>query len=266
MDCGTLVLVGTVAAAFVFGGLLIRRLLRSHQAVQARPGELRALAQKLGLAFSERDPEVDEPLLDHTLYRFVFCAPANRLSGVVDGLQLDVFDSAWHTGGRTGHYRSQLVVVFSSPTPRWPRFVVQNDWAASDPEETDESLADVQTVELGLEAFEEAYTVAAASVEAARPLFTPKLTAALLELAKAERALNVESCGNRLVLWREKDTIPVGDIELLLNDARQVRALFDEAAGGATSSSAMPGPVCLRCGAPRQAGASFCGACGGQYA
>lgn len=231
MDCGTLVLVGTVVAALAFGGLLIRRLVRSHRAIQARPGELRALAQKLGLAFSERDPEVDEPLLDHTLYRAVFSAPANRMSGVVDGLQLDVFDSAWHTGGRTGHYRSQLAVVFSSPTPRWPRFLVQNDWAAAEPAEADESLADVKTVELGLEAFEEAYTVAAGSVDAVRALFTPKLTAALLELAKAERALTIESCGNRLVLWREKDTIPTGEIELLLQDAGQVRALFDEAAG-----------------------------------
>jgi len=271
MDCGTLILVATVAAALVFGGLVIHRLVRSHQAVQARPAELRALAQKLGLVFSERDPEEEEPLLDHTLFRAVFSSPANRLAGVVDGLQVDVLDAAWHTGGRTGHYRSQVVVVFSSPTPRWPRFVLQNDWAAADPEEADESLADVQTVELGLEAFEEAYTAAAASVDEARALFTTKLTEALLELAKAGRALTVESCGTRLVLWREADTIPPADIEVLLQDARRVRAAFDEAAGqlasaGAPARVAAPEPPCPRCGARLEPGATFCAACGGQRA
>lgn len=231
MDCGTLIVVAAVLGGIVAAWAIIGRLVRSHRAVQARPAELRALAPRLGLTFSEQDPELGEPLLERTLYAATFSPPANRLSGVVDGLPLDVFDSAWHTGGRTGHYRTQVAVVVSAKQPRWPRFVVQGAPGADEPGDSEDALKDLRTVALGQPAFDAAYTLAARSLDDVRPAMTAGLTTALVEFSEAGRALTVESHGDRLVCWRGEDAATMSAVEQLVADARRVRSALDAAVG-----------------------------------
>lgn len=229
MDLGLLIFIGFTGFAVFVGAVVIKRILSAHHEVQHRGDTLAPTAARHGLTFRELKVDEDhaEPLLARTLFVFAYGEPATVMSGTHDGLRLDVFESVFRRGGRIAHHRAQLAFVFSSPTPRWPRLVIQSEWSASEPKDTDASLADVTNVELELEAFEEEYTVAARSPAEAKRLVTPALQQGLLALVKEGVPVTIESFEDRVVLWREEETVDGPRFENLLLLAARVRRLLE---------------------------------------
>lgn len=256
MELGELLFFGLTGLVVLIGAAAIKRILTAHRAVQQRGQVLGPVAARHGLSFTERtvDDDTTEPLLARTLFQATYGAPAYAMSGADEGVKLDVFESVFRRGGRTAHHRSQLVFVFSAAPGTWPRFIVQPEWAADEPKDTDDALADVQNVELELEDFDEEYTLAARSPDEGRRLLTPELRAALLLLVQEQVPVVIEGLGERLVVWREEETVDAARFEQLLLLARRVRKLFDAAKPGAA--------LCAKCRAPLTPGARFCAACG----
>lgn len=255
MDVGILILVATLVGCLAAGGLVLRGLVAANRRADELPRELQALGARHGLAFSARAEDEEEPLVAGTTFVARFGDPRFRVSGSLDGLQVDVLGVLWKRGFSTAEVRPQLAVVFSSPVERWPRFLLTGE-SSETPEEL--GVTDLGPVELSGEALD-GVTLWARSAEDARAFFTPRLTAALAGLARASGPLVVESFPGRLVLWRESVPWPSESFEPLLAEARQLRALFDQAvAAGPTP----PAGRCPRCAAALVPSAPACGACG----
>ena len=257
MDCGTLIFVGTVVALVAWGAWLIRGILASNRRADELPRDLQELGARHGLAFAARGEDEAEPLVAETTFAARFAEPRYRVGGAMDALQVDVVGVIWKRGFRTSQVRTQLAVVFSAPVARWPRFVLADEWASESP--TELGITDLVEVELPLGEDLEAWTLWARSADEVRAFLTPRLLATLGALAKAGRGLVVEAFPNRLVLWREEARWQRDAFEPLLADARQVRAVCDEAVSAPATGSAAR---CPRCGAVLTPTNRFCGACG----
>lgn len=229
MDLGLVLFFGLSGVVVFIGAVAIKRIISSHHEVQHRGDTLAPTAARHGLTFRTLAVDEDhaEPLLARTLFVCEYGEPASVMSGTHDGVRLDVFESVFRRGGRTAHHRAQLAFVFSSPGPRWPRLVIQAGWSASEPKDTDPSLADVTNVELELEAFEEEYTVAARSPAEAKRLVTPALQEGLLALVKEGVPVTLEAFEDRVVIWREEETVDGPRFENLLLLAARVRRLLE---------------------------------------
>ncbi len=233
--------IALAVVVLVVGGALafLVKSLRTLKAVQNRGEVLLPLGQKLGFRFMDRevDDNTAESPVAGTLFRTLFGDPGFRLQGAADGLSLDLYESAYLGGGRNPHQKTQACFVFTAKGKRWPCFLLRPECAAPEPKELDDLLGKLENVDLELEDFEAAYTVAARSLDEVRALFGPRLVSELLLLVTEGQAMTVESLGNRLFLWREEETVPAERLEQLLGLARRVRQMFDEAAADAERRS-----------------------------
>ncbi len=228
MDGGLLCLAASVLPVLAWGAWAIARALRQASELKARPGELKALAQRLNFTFVEVDPENTPSPTERTLFQAECGPPAMRLQGTLEGGRVELLESTVRRGGRVAKYFSRACFLFQLQTP-WPRFVMQPERVALDPQDVDDSLKGCVAVEVQDDAFEEAFTLSAWNGQEVRGSFPPELRAKLVAEAQAGRAFTVESLGTVVVAWRDEASPTPQVLAQRLHEARAFVALVGTA-------------------------------------
>lgn len=219
MDEGLLCFVAMVLPVLGWGAWAIARALRQASELKARPAELKALAQRLNFTFVEVDPEQAPSPLERTLFQAECAPPSARLQGTLEGRRVELLESTVRRGGRIAKYFSRACFLFELPAP-WPRFVLQPESVALDPQDVDDSLKGCVAVEVQDDAFEETFTLSAWNGEEVRGHFPPELRARLVAEAQAGRAFTVESLGAVVVAWRDEESPTTEVLAHRLHEAR----------------------------------------------
>lgn len=230
MDAGALCFGLATVVLLAWGAFAIRRTLVQAGELKARPGELKALGQRLGLSFSEVDAEEAPSPIDRTIFQAECGPPANRLEGVIDGRRVAILESTVRRGGRIATYHTRACFLFEPGNP-WQRFILKAEDHAFDPQDTDDSLEGCVAVEVNDDAFEQAYTLCAWNGEEVRGRFPPELRSKLVAERHAGRAFTVESLGTVVVAWREaEESVPIDTLAHRLQEARAFVALVGSTA------------------------------------
>lgn len=233
MDEGLLCFGAMILPVLGWGAWAIARTLRQAGEVKARPSELKALGQRLGLTLVEVDPEEAPSPVDQTLFQAECGPPANRLEGLVDGRRVAILETTVRRGGRVASYHTRACFLFEPPGGRWPRFILKAEDHAFDPQDEDDSLKGCVAVEVNDEAFSDAFTLCAWNGEEVRGRFPPELRARLVAEQKGGRAFTVESLGSAVIAWKEGEESPSTDaLAHRFQEARAFVALVGSAITG----------------------------------
>jgi hypothetical protein len=232
MDEGLLCFGAMIVPVLGWGAWAIARALRQAGELKARPGELKALGQRLGFTLVEVDPEEAPSPIERTLFEAECGPPANKLQGQIEGRRVEILESTVRRGARIAKYTTRACYLFEPPATPWPRFVLQPEGNEFDPADIDDSMKGCVAVEVNDDAFSDAFTLSAWNGEEIRGRFPPELRARLVAEQKAGRAFTVESLGNAVIAWRDEESVSPEVLAQRLHEARAFVVLVGSAITG----------------------------------
>ncbi|NQT63953.1 MAG: hypothetical protein HQ556_13415 [Candidatus Marinimicrobia bacterium] len=213
-----------VIALMIAGGIVIVAVIimivRYYE--KKRTEALQAAASAMGLTFSGRPGADFLPTLGaFTLFSQGHSKKAaNMMSGIIDGIDMAIFDYRYTTGGgKNSHTHSQTVFLLKSDSLSLPAFSLR-------PENVFHKIGKAfgyQDIDWDSHPeFSDKYLLRAADEAACREAFSDDI----LEYYQQRPGLSTEGSGNRLIFFRASKKVKPENLATFLKDGLHVYTLF----------------------------------------